>query len=69
MTATASQPRTVVVCGFSACDMRKCAIRNCCKLYGQANWHVTEEVIEPRMISLGGRVRLYEGRFQLEAAA
>ncbi len=67
MSVTAS--KTVVVCGFSACDMRKCAVKNCCKLYGPANWQVTEEVIEPRMVSLVGHVRLYEGRFQLEVAA
>jgi hypothetical protein len=67
MSATAT--KTVVVCGFSACDMRKCAVRNCCKLYGQANWQVTEEVIQPRMVSMGGHVRLYEGRYRLEAAA
>jgi hypothetical protein len=69
MDAVASEPKTVVVCGFSACDMRKCAIKNCCKLYGQANWQVTEEVIQPRLVSLGGHVRLYEGRFALEAVA
>jgi hypothetical protein len=65
----ATVPKTVVVCGLNACDMRKCAIKNCCKLYGEANWEVAEEVIQPRMVSLGGRVRLYEGRFELVAAA
>ncbi len=52
MSVTAS--KTVVVCGFSACDMRKCAIKNCCKLYGRANWQVTEEVIQPRLVSRQG---------------
>ena len=54
---------SVVRRGLSATDLRKQAIRECERILG-TGWRFTEERITPCMVSLGGRVRLYEGRFR-----
>jgi hypothetical protein len=53
----------MVLRGLSPTELRKQAIRECERKLG-AGWRFTEERIVPCMVSLGGRVRLYEGRFQ-----
>jgi hypothetical protein len=45
--------------GFSPEELKACAERRCA-CYG---FKVRESEIRPCMVSVGGRVRLYEGRF------
>jgi len=45
--------------GFSPAELKACAEKRCA-CYG---FEVKEAVIRPCMVSAGGRVRLYEGRF------
>ncbi len=50
--------------GFSPAELRACAERRCA-CYGL---ELREARIRPCMVSPGGRVRLYEGRFLARAA-
>ncbi|HZO96114.1 MAG TPA: hypothetical protein VFB42_01960 [Gaiellaceae bacterium] len=45
--------------GFSPAELRACAEKRCA-CYG---YRVSKAEIRPCMVSAGGRVRLYEGRF------
>ena len=54
----------VVVRGFSPADLRLRAARECGRALGSSGWQFTQEKIVPCMVSIGGRVRLYEGRFE-----
>ena len=53
----------VLMRGFDPAFLRRQAARECERLLGPT-WRFTEEQITPCMVSLGGRVRLYEGRFR-----
>jgi hypothetical protein len=54
----------VVARGFSRSALREQAVRECERVLGrQDDWQLTQAEIVPCMVSLGGRVRLYEGRF------
>jgi len=56
---------SVVVRGFSPADLRRRAARDCGEVFGgDSGWRFTQETIAPCMVSIGGRVRLYEGRFE-----
>lgn len=56
---------SVKVRGFSPADLRRRAVRDCGQAFGSAaDWRFTAEEIVPCMVSIGGRVRLYEGRFE-----
>jgi len=56
---------SVLVRGFSPADLRRRAARDCARAFGaDAGWRFTQEEIVPCMVSIGGRVRLYEGRFE-----
>jgi hypothetical protein len=51
--------------GFSPTDLRRRAASDCCRVFGEdCGWRFTREEIVPCMVSIGGRVRLYEGRFE-----
>ena len=55
---------TITVRGFSPADLRRRAARDCGRLFGEdGGWQFTREEIVPCLRSMGGRVRLYEGRF------
>jgi hypothetical protein len=53
----------VLLRGFDPAYLRRQAARECEQRLGSA-WQFTEEHITPCMVSAGGRVRLYEGRFR-----
>jgi hypothetical protein len=56
---------SVLVRGFSPAELRRRASRDCGKAFGsEAGWRFTREEIVPCLVSIGGRVRLYEGRFE-----
>jgi hypothetical protein len=56
---------SVLVRGFSPADLRRRAARDCGEVFGSdCGWRFTQEKIVPCMVSIGGRVRLYEGRFE-----
>jgi hypothetical protein len=55
---------SVVTRGFSRGDLERQAARECERvLGGQERWRFTSTEVVPCMVSPGGRVRLYEGRF------
>ena len=60
--------RTIVVRGFSPAELRRQAEKNCRAAFGDAAWRITGESFTPCLKSLGGRVRLYEGRFHAARA-
>jgi hypothetical protein len=56
---------SVLVRGFRPADLRRRAARDCRQVFGaDTGWRFTQEEIVPCMVSIGGRVRLYEGRFE-----
>jgi hypothetical protein len=54
---------SVLLRGFSSDGLRKRAIGECGRIFGDCPWQLTRADIVPCMVSAGGRVRLYEGRF------
>ena len=60
--------RTIVVRGFSAAELRRQAEKKCRVAFGDDAWRITDESFTPCLQSLGGRVRLYEGRFHAARA-
>ncbi len=55
---------TVVVRGLSPTEIRRSAVRQCCRVLGDEGcWQFTHAEVRPCMVSVGGRVRLYEGTF------
>jgi hypothetical protein len=55
---------TLTMRGLSPADLRRRATRDCSRLFGEdCCWQFTREEIVPCVRSMGGRVRLYEGRF------
>ena len=62
--STSGTEASIVLRGLSPRELRRQAIRECERRLG-AGSRFTEERIVPCMVSLGGRVRLYEGRFQV----
>jgi hypothetical protein len=54
---------SVVLRGFSPDDLKKRALCECGRVFGDCPFQLTRADIVPCMLSAGGRVRLYEGRF------
>jgi len=54
---------SIVVRALSPTDCRRQAACICDRKLGERCWRFTDEAISPCMVSVGGRVRLYEGRF------
>ena len=54
---------SVLLRGFNPADLRKRAIGECGRVFGDCPWQLTQADVVPCMVSAGGRVRLYEGRF------
>jgi hypothetical protein len=64
MVTVSEREVTVVVRGFSPSRLERSAARECERELGeQGPWQFTRAEVVPAMVSLGGRVRLYEGRF------
>jgi len=59
---------TVVVRALSAPDARRRAVRECRRALGDREWRIASETIVPCLVSLGGRPRLYEGRFVVSSS-
>ncbi len=53
----------VVVRALSVADARRRARRECARAFGEEAWQIADESIAPCLATLGGRTRLYEGRF------
>jgi hypothetical protein len=49
--------------GFSPRELRARAERECACHFGECEWKLEQAEFVPCVGSLGGRVRLYEGRF------
>jgi hypothetical protein len=62
----AGEATTIIVRGFSPNELRRRVECECRKSFGEA-CRITGETITPCSVSLGGRVRLYEGRFDVAA--
>jgi hypothetical protein len=54
---------SVVLRGFSPDGLRRQALGECGRVFGDCPWQLTQADVVPCMVSAGGRVRLYEGRF------
>jgi hypothetical protein len=54
---------SVVLRGFNRDDLRKRALGECGRVFGDCPWQLTKADVVPCLVSAGGRVRLYEGRF------
>jgi hypothetical protein len=62
-TVQAAGARTIVLRGFSPIELRRQAEQRCRAAFGDDAWQITDASVVPCLVSLGGRVRLYEGRF------
>lgn len=49
--------------GFSPRELKARAERECACHFGRCEWTLEQAEVVPYLGSLGGRVRLYEGRF------
>ena len=56
--------KTIVLRGFSPAELRRHAARTCAAGGAGDSWRIVDESFVPCLTSLGGRVRLYEGRFR-----
>jgi hypothetical protein len=54
---------SVLLRGFSRDALRSRALGECGRVFGDCPWQLTRAEVVPCMVSAGGRVRLYEGRF------
>jgi hypothetical protein len=52
--------------GSRRTDLRRAALRECHRQCGNDNWRICSETFCPYMTSSGGRVRLWQGQFELE---
>lgn len=52
--------------GSRRTDLRRAAISACHRKCGEGNWQICNEAFCPYMTSRGGRVRLWQGQFELE---
>lgn len=59
----AASTGTIVLRGFSPAELRRHAEKSCSAAFGDGAWRIDDETFVPCLVSLGGRVRLYEGRF------
>jgi hypothetical protein len=58
-----AEPETVVLRGLSPRDLRKRASCQFDERFGKGCWHLCGEATRPCLVSIGGRIRLYECRF------
>jgi hypothetical protein len=63
-TALLDRAKTIVLRGFSPAELRRHAVQRCAADGGDDAWRIVDESVVPCLVSLGGRVRLYEGRFR-----
>lgn len=68
VTATENEV-SVVLRGCSPDALRARALGECGRVFGDCPFQVTRADVVPCMVSAGGRVRLYEGRFSACRAA
>ena len=52
--------------GSRRTDLRLAAVRACRRKCGDGNWRICDESFCPYMTSSAGRVRLWQGQFELE---
>ncbi len=73
MSGTATQhPSKAVeftVRGFTRSEIETCAARRCCERFGETGWSYSACEVTPCLRSVGGRVKLLEGRFVAVATA
>ena len=55
----------IVVRAFCRDDLPAAAARRCRERFPDGRWQLGEPVVRPCMTSLAGRVRLWEGRFEV----
>jgi hypothetical protein len=63
MSATEVESFELTLRGFSARELNALAERECRRHFGTCAWRFEEASCIPCMGTLGGRIRLYEGKF------
>ena len=66
---TSGDEVSVIVRGFSPDVLQRRALGECGRVFGDCPFQVTRADVVPCMVSAGGRVRLFEGRFSACRAA
>jgi hypothetical protein len=66
MAATAPERFEVTLRGFSPRELEQRAEGECARHFGDEDWRMCEKTCAPCLVSLGGRVRLYEAHFVAE---
>jgi hypothetical protein len=66
MTACEAERFEVRIRGFSPRELEERAEGECARHFGERGWRLCEKTCAPCMVTLGGRVRLYEARFVAE---
>ncbi len=61
---TVMAPETVVLRGFSPRELRERARCRFDERFGQGCWRLCDEETRPCLVSIGGRVRMYECWFE-----
>ncbi|HXY85016.1 MAG TPA: hypothetical protein VEH52_05985 [Gaiellaceae bacterium] len=62
-TKTSDLEASIELRGFSPARLRWKAATECDRALGKGSWHFTRAEVVPCMVSTGGHVRLYAGRF------
>ena len=63
MVRQAGNDALIVIRALSAGDARRSATRACARELGGDDWQIVDESITTCLTTVGGRPRLYEGRF------
>jgi hypothetical protein len=66
--AAEREPREIVVRASCRAALEGRAVKECRRLLGDCPFRLSETAVCPCMVSLGGHVRLWEGRFEVHTA-
>jgi len=66
---TEAPEQTLVLRGLSPRELRKQASCRFDERFGEGSWRLCGERTRPCLVSIGGRVRLYECRFEAVSAS
>jgi hypothetical protein len=64
-----AQKDVIVLRGLSPDTLHRRACRSFDQRLGERRWTLTEQRFTPCLVTIGGRVRLYEGRFEAAATS
>ena len=62
-TRTSDRDTSIELRGFDPAELRRKAASEYDRMLGKGRWHFTHDEVRPCMVTAGGHVLLYDGRF------